>query len=357
MTTETEAKLGSMPMDREATFEDHGEAKRPTSSVGQTVTLRVFRGTAEEGSESDYEVPTFPGMVVLDAIHYIQAEFDSTLSCRWNCKAGKCGSCSAEINGKPRLLCKARVRDYADGDAPILVHPLKAFPLVKDLVTDVSWNYRMSERIAPFTPRAGAPTPFNMQQIDVDRIQEFRKCIECFLCQDTCHILRDHNRKDAFFGPRQLIKLANLDMHPYDGLERRQMAREEAGVGFCNITKCCSEVCPEHINLTDNGIIPLKERVADIYFDPVMWAARKVSRSKDQRVPSVGYKAPTVSSTAPPAEPEAPPRPYGPPGVSKDGIIFDPQNPYRARAIPRAIYTDGAGIEASSGADGGEKTG
>jgi succinate dehydrogenase / fumarate reductase, iron-sulfur subunit len=298
MAGETESKLGSMPMDREATFEDQEEAKRPVSSVGATVTLRVFRGSAEGGTETDYVVPTFPGMVVLDAIHYIQAHHDSTLSCRWNCKAGKCGSCSAEINGKPRLLCKARVRDYAENGAPILVHPLKTFPLVKDLVTDVSWNYRMSERIAPFTPRADAPTPLVMQQIDVDRIQEFRKCIECFLCQDTCHVLREHNRKDAFFGPRQLIKIANLDMHPYDSLERHRMAREEAGVGFCNITKCCAEVCPEHINLTDNGIIPLKERVADVYFDPVMWVARKLGKRSDQRTPSIGYKAPEASSTS-----------------------------------------------------------
>jgi succinate dehydrogenase / fumarate reductase iron-sulfur subunit len=117
-------------------------------------------------------------------------------------------------------MCKARVRDYTDGNTPIVVHPLKTFPLVKDLVTDVSWNYRMSERIAPLTLRADAPQPLVMQQIDVDRIQEFRKCIECFLCQNTCHILRDHTRKDAFFGPRQLIKLANLDMHPYDASAR-----------------------------------------------------------------------------------------------------------------------------------------
>jgi succinate dehydrogenase / fumarate reductase, iron-sulfur subunit len=225
-------------------------------------------------------VPTFPGMVVLDAIHYIQAHYDSTLSCRWNCKAGKCGSCSAEICGRPRLLCKARVRDFATNGGPVVVHPLKTFPLVKDLVTDVSWNYRVSEKIPPFTPAADAPRPLVMQQMDVDRIQEFRKCIECFLCQDVCHILRDHSRQDAFYGPRQLIKLANLDMHPYDSLDRRAMIREEAGVGFCNITKCCAEVCPEHINLTDNGIIPLKERVADDYFDPVLWLARKLRRKK-----------------------------------------------------------------------------
>ena len=336
MATETEGKLGSMPMDREATLEDKDEAKRPVSSVGPSVTLRVFRGDAEGGVETDYEVPTFPGMVVLDAIHYIQAQHDSTLSCRWNCKAGKCGSCSAEINGKPRLLCKARVRDYSDGDAPILVHPLKAFPLVKDLVTDVSWNFRTSAKITPFTPAADAPRPLKMQQMDVDRIQEFRKCIECFLCQDVCHVLREHNRKDAFYGPRQLIKLANLDMHPYDSLDRRKRIREEVGVGFCNITKCCSEVCPEHINLTDNGIIPLKERVADIYFDPLMWAARKVTRATKKQ-PDPGMVVDETSALVVEPVEAAPvgPRMQTGPLVKKDDIIFDTANPNRARAAPR----------------------
>jgi succinate dehydrogenase / fumarate reductase iron-sulfur subunit len=303
------------------------------------VTLRVFRGNADGGAEQEYSVPTFPGMVVLDAIHHIQANQDTTLSCRWNCKAGKCGSCSAEINGKPRLLCKARVRDFTDGSEPITVHPIKSFPLIKDLVTDVSWNYRVSAAISPFTPAPDAPRPFVMQQIDVDRIQEFRKCIECFLCQDVCHVLRDHNRKDAFYGPRQLIKLANLDMHPYDNLDRRKMVREEAGAGYCNITKCCTEVCPEHIHITDNGIIPHKERVADIYFDPVMWAARKLSRSQNGKVPAPvraagALDAPDTGGSQdaltdlPIAERERPP-------IIKPGIEFDPVNPNRARAVPR----------------------
>jgi succinate dehydrogenase / fumarate reductase iron-sulfur subunit len=336
MATETESKLGSMPMDREAALEDKGEAKGPTSSVGETVTLRVFRGDAAGGEERDYTVPTFPGMVVLDAIHHIQANDDSTLSCRWNCKAGKCGSCSAEINGKPRLLCKARVRDYTDGEAPIVVHPLKTFPLVKDLVTDVSWNYRVSARIAPFTPAADAPKPFVMQQMDVDRIQEFRKCIECFLCQDVCHVLREHNRKDEFFGPRQLIKLANLDMHPYDAYDRKSMVREEAGVGFCNITKCCAEVCPEHINLTDNGIIPLKERVADLYFDPVMWAARKLTRQKESRPPVPRLTETTAQGGSVAAQPDGvAPTQRQPIVIVKDDIVFDNKNPYIARATWR----------------------
>ena len=127
----------------------------------------------------------------------------------------------------------------------------------------------MSAKIPPLTPAADAPVPFVMQQVDVDRVQEFRKCIESFLCQDVCHVLREHNRHDAFFGPRQMVRFAALEMHPMDTLNRREPLKGEAGIGFCNITKCCTEVCPEHIHITDNAIIPLKERVVDDYFDPV----------------------------------------------------------------------------------------
>src|SRR5579871_3113315 len=232
------------------------------------ITLRVFRGDINGGEMVSYEVEKVPGMVVLDAIHQIQRQQDTTLACRWNCKAAKCGSCSAEINGHPRLMCKTRVDEFPSGQ--ISVGPMRAFPLLKDLVTDVSWNYRMASKIPPLQPKPeAAGKPFNMQQIDVDRIQEFRKCIECFLCQNVCHIIRDHDRKDAFFGPRQMVRIASLEMHPMDNLNRREQLKGEAGVGFCNITKCCTEVCPESIHITDNAIIPLKERVVDDYFDPV----------------------------------------------------------------------------------------
>ncbi len=251
--------------------------------------LRIFRGDVNGGEMVSYEVETFQGMVVLDAIHQIQAEQDPTLACRWNCKAAKCGSCSAEINGRPKLLCKTSLTELAGEE--IAVGPLRAFPIVKDLVTDVSWNYRVSSKIPPLRVRSDAGCkPFDLQQMDVDRIQEFRKCIECFLCQDVCHILRDHERFDGFFGPRQMVKLAALEMHPMDDLNRREQLRGEAGVGFCNITKCCTEVCPEHIHITDNAIIPLKERVVDDYFDPVAGLLRKVGiikHSKKQHMDSV----------------------------------------------------------------------
>jgi succinate dehydrogenase / fumarate reductase iron-sulfur subunit len=245
--------------------------------------LRVFRGTEEAGEFVEYDVETYPGMVVLDAIHDIQAKSAPDLAVRWNCKAGRCGSCSAEINGKPKLLCMTRMSSF-EGSDPIVVTPMRAFPIIKDLVTDVSWNFEMAKKIPPLKPRPRDPDGhWRMQQIDIDRIQEFRKCIECFLCQDVCHVVRDHKKKEVFSGPRFLIHLATLDMHPLDTLDRREMIKKDFGVGYCNITKCCTEVCPEHITITDNGIIPLKERVADDYYDPVRWLLRKVSGNSKKK--------------------------------------------------------------------------
>jgi len=232
------------------------------------VKMRIFRGDSNGGSEKEYEVPLDEGMVVLDAIHFIQANYDGDLAVRWNCKAAKCGSCSAEINGMPKLTCKTRL-DSLPLDKPVTVYPIKTFPIMKDLVTDVSWNYKVRKTIPPFTP--AKDTEWIMYQEDVERSQEFRKCIECFLCQNVCHVLRNHDKKNEFIGPRMLIKIAELEMHPLDVEDRKSFLRGQAGVGYCNITKCCTEVCPEHIHITDNAIIPLKERVADTYFDPLQW--------------------------------------------------------------------------------------
>jgi succinate dehydrogenase / fumarate reductase iron-sulfur subunit len=209
-------------------------------------------------------------MVVLDAIHQIQAESANDLAVRWNCKAGKCGSCSAEINGRPRLMCMTRM-DTLPTDRAITVEPMKAFPTISDLVTDVSWNFDVKQRIAPFRPREpdAADGTWRMAQADIDRVQEFRKCIECFLCQDVCHVLREHHTYDKFIGPRFLVYAAALEMHPLDEADRLESLRSEHGIGYCNITKCCTTVCPENITITDNAIIPLKERVVDRFYDPI----------------------------------------------------------------------------------------
>ena len=245
-----------------------------------TVKLRILRGVGNDPKTTRYdtfEIPRQEGMVVLNAIHYIQANVDPSLSARWNCKAAKCGSCSAEINGKPRLMCKTRV-DSIDGE--ITVEPMKAFPRLRDLVTDVTDNWRIGATIPAFTPRVPPEEDWRFFQKDVDRSREFRRCIECFLCQDVCHVVREH--KSNYVGPRWVVKAASLDMHPMDGLNRSKFMKEEAGLGFCNITKCCQEVCPEHIVITDDAIIPEKERVVDRHYDPLVWIYRKIPRSKKQ---------------------------------------------------------------------------
>ena len=247
-------------------------ARSDTSAGTETrrATFRVWRGAAAGGQLQEYATSVSEGMVVLDAIHQIQSESASDLAVRWNCKAGKCGSCSAEINGTPRLMCMTRLSEL-DLSKPVTVEPMKAFPLVKDLVTDVSSNFRAKKRIRKFTPRPpDAPDgTWRMAQEDADRVQEFRKCIECFLCQDVCHVLRDHQLHEQFVGPRLLVHAAQLEMHPLDILDRTTELKESHGIGYCNITKCCTKVCPEHITITDNAIIPLKERVVDKAYDPL----------------------------------------------------------------------------------------
>ena len=235
-----------------------------------SATFRIWRGDASVGEFRDYTTEISSGMVVLDAVHKIQAEQANDLAVRWNCKAGKCGSCSAEINGRPKLMCMTRLNTLPL-DQPVTVEPMKTFPVLKDLVTDVSWNYRVKERIEYIKPRKpDAPDgTWRMYQSDVDRVQEFRKCIECFLCQDVCHVLRDHRLHDKFIGPRFLVHAAALEMNPIDSADRLEDLRESCGIGYCNITKCCTKVCPEEIKITDNAIIPLKERVVDRYYDPL----------------------------------------------------------------------------------------
>ena len=243
------------------------------------VMIKLHRYDPSVDSEphwEEYKVEKQPGEVVLDAVNYINHHIDPSLAVRWNCKAAHCGSCAAEINGIPKLMCKTRLDTLGD---TVSVGPMRAFPLVKDLVSDVSSNYETERKMTPFTPKENAKEPWVIDEIDVTRSQEFRKCIECFLCMDVCHVIRDHDTN--YIGPRHVIKAASLDMHPMDAVDRSRELKEQEGLGYCNVTKCCQEVCPEHIRITDNAIIPEKERAADKFYDPIIGSIIKRSRGKD----------------------------------------------------------------------------
>jgi succinate dehydrogenase / fumarate reductase iron-sulfur subunit len=257
------------------------QAAQTASARRDKRTFSVWRGEGNAGKLVNYTTEVVEGMVVLDAIHQIQSDQAHDLAVRWNCKAGKCGSCSAEINGKPSLMCMTRL-DELPAEEPVTVEPMRAFPRVRDLVTDVSWNFRVKKQVQEFTPRPpDAPDgTWRMDQADVDRVQEFRKCIECYLCQNVCHVLRDHHKHDEFIGPRFFVHVAALEMHPLDVADRVPQLADAHGIGYCNITKCCTNVCPEGITITDNAIIPLKERVVDEYFDPIGKLVKIFSRRK-----------------------------------------------------------------------------
>jgi succinate dehydrogenase / fumarate reductase iron-sulfur subunit len=245
------------------------QAEQDAQAKHGSLAFRVWRGADGTGKFEEYITDTVEGMVVLDAVHRIQADQAPDLAVRWNCKAGKCGSCSAEINGKPRLMCMTRL-SQVNLDEPVTVEPMRAFPPIKDLVTDVSWNYKVKKQIRKFKVKEKeADGTWRVKQRDIDRVQDFRKCIECFLCQDVCHVLRDHNKHEEFIGPRFLVYAANLEMNPLDTDDRVPDLKNQHGIGYCNITKCCTKVCPEHIHITDNAIIPLKERVVDRFYDPI----------------------------------------------------------------------------------------
>jgi succinate dehydrogenase / fumarate reductase iron-sulfur subunit len=288
--------------------------------------FRVWRGDSSGGEIQDFDVEVNEGEVVLDIIHRLQATQTPDLACRWNCKAGKCGSCSMEINGKPRLGCMTRMSTFEE-DETVTITPLRAFPIIRDLVTDVSFNYEKARETPAFAPPPDVkPGDYRMQQVDVERSQEFRKCIECFLCQNTCHVVRDHEEnKQAFAGPRYFIRAAELDMHPLDDrTDRKEYAQASQGLGYCNITKCCTEVCPEHIKITDNAIIPMKERVVDRRYDPLVWLGRKIFR-RDQleSTPAAAGTAPSgpagaVGTTGPAATSS---RPAEAPPINADGRL------------------------------------
>ena len=252
--------------------------------MGYKARFKVWRGDTSGGGLQDFAVDVNEGEVVLDIVHRLQATEAPDLAVRWNCKAGKCGSCSAEINGRPRLLCMTRMSTFTEEET-ITITPMRTFPVIRDLVTDVSFNYEKARRIPSFSPPEDLePGDYRMSQIDVERSQEFRKCIECFLCNDVCHVVRDHEEnKESFSGPRFLMRIAELDMHPLDTVDRRKVAVEEHGLGFCNITKCCTEVCPEGIHITDNALIPLKERVADVRYDPIFSVSSLFRRGKGKK--------------------------------------------------------------------------
>ena len=258
------------------------DAQKPAKSGTRTYLkkLRIWRGDASGGALQDFEVEVNPGEVVLDIIHRVQATQAGDLAV------------PLELQGRQVRLVQRRDQRQAAADVPdagwATSRRTRSSPSRRCAPSrsSATWSptcpstTRRPAQIPHFTPQPREEDgTYRMQQIDVERSQEFRKCIECFLCQDVCHVIRDHeDNKEAFAGPRFLMRIAELDMHPLDTVDRKEFAQQEAGLGMCNITKCCTEVCPEGIHITDNALIPMKERVVDRKYDPVTWLGNTIKR-------------------------------------------------------------------------------
>lgn len=219
-----------------------------------TVIVRRF----EEGKGSrleEFKVPVLKGMHVLDALKHIQREIDGTLAFRWNCSEGICGSCSMEVDGKPVLACKTKI----PGEK-FLIEPMKVFPIVKDLVPDVREVREKAKIYRPYLLAKDKDQAWRMQEDQIGEVSEARKCIDCYLCYDVCHVIRNHEDK-KFAGPVNIVRAIGLDKHPKSNVERSLLLSREGSLWSCNMTRCCSEICPQEIKITQNFITYAKERV------------------------------------------------------------------------------------------------
>ncbi|MBI4020042.1 MAG: 2Fe-2S iron-sulfur cluster binding domain-containing protein [Candidatus Aenigmarchaeota archaeon] len=211
------------------------------------IKVKVFRS---EAGFREYDVPYTERMRILDLLFYIQRNLEGSLAFRWNCREGICGSCAMRVNGRPVLACKEEVKGNE-----ITVEPLKVFPVVKDLVTDRAEIYIKEKTLQLHFIGEKSGGFYKISEAEIKRASEFRKCIDCLICHDVCHANRE---KLDYTGPRNLVKVMAQQLHPRNTLDRVPLL-EGAGVNFCNVTRCCQQVCPQEIHITTNGIIPLKE--------------------------------------------------------------------------------------------------
>ncbi|HEY3119169.1 MAG TPA: succinate dehydrogenase/fumarate reductase iron-sulfur subunit [Vicinamibacteria bacterium] len=220
--------------------------------MGETVTLTVARyrpETESEPSEQSYEVPFRKDWVVLDALNYIKDRLDGTLSFRWSCRMGVCGSCGMSVNGQPKLTCAAFLADQLPG--PVRVEPLRFFPVVRDLVVDITDFMHKLKKVKPWIVRK-EEKPLSegeyLQTPDqLDAYKQFSMCINCMLCYSACPI---YGLEPSFIGPAAiaLAQRYNMDSRDQGAAERLDILSEHDGIWQCTFVGECSKVCPKNVD-------------------------------------------------------------------------------------------------------------
>ena len=221
--------------------------------MGDHITLRVARYRPEQQSETtfdDFDVPCPKDWVVLDGLNHVKDRLDGTLSYRWSCRMGICGSCGMMVNGEPKLTCATFLADYAPG--PVRVEPLRNFPVIRDLIVDIGDFMRKLVRVKPWIVRAAEEKPLAQGEYlqtpdQMDEYKQYSMCINCMLCYSACPI---YGLDPKFLGPAAiaLAQRYNLDNRDEGGSQRMDVLSEHEGIWGCTFVGECTRVCPKHVD-------------------------------------------------------------------------------------------------------------
>ncbi len=221
-------------------------------ATADRITLQVARYRPEEDSAvefQEYEVPCPREWVVLDGLNYIKDRLDGTLSYRWSCRMGICGSCGMTVNGEPKLTCATFLSEYAPG--PIRVEPLKNFPIVRDLIVEIGDFMRKLTSVKPWIVRKAekplAEGEYIQTPQELDEYKQFSMCINCMLCYSACPI---YGLDPKFIGPAAiaLAQRYNLDNRDEGAQERMHLLSDHEGIWGCTFVGECTKVCPKHVD-------------------------------------------------------------------------------------------------------------
>jgi fumarate reductase iron-sulfur subunit len=220
--------------------------------MADRITLQVARYRPEEEAGvtyQEYEVPCPKDWVVLDGLNFVKDQLDGTLSYRWSCRMGICGSCGMTVNGEPKLTCATFLADYAPG--PVRVEPLRNFPVIRDLVVEIGDFMRKLTRVKPWVIRAEekplSEGEYRQTPEEMDEYKQFSMCINCMLCYAACPI---YGLDPKFIGPAAiaLAQRYNLDTRDEGAPERLEILSEHEGIWGCTFVGDCSVVCPKNVD-------------------------------------------------------------------------------------------------------------
>ena len=216
------------------------------------ITLEVARYRPENESAisfQQYEVPCHKEWVVLDGLNYVKDQLDGTLTYRWSCRMGVCGSCGMNVNGEPKLTCATFLADYSPG--PVRVEPMTNFPVIRDLVVEIGDFMRKLTEVKPWIVRKEekplSEGEYRQTPQELDEYKQFSMCINCLLCYAACPV---YGLEPDFIGPAAiaLAQRYNLDGRDEGASERLEILSQHEGIWGCTFVGECTKVCPKDVD-------------------------------------------------------------------------------------------------------------